>query len=109
MTTFKFMGPGTMSWSSHEKVQVVPSRPKFSWAIRKVPLTAGRGVQSRHERSVMFWKKYHAQLSATNPNKIPPELQGILLQSQLYDRAQDLVRSVPEADVSSKEGAEKIV
>lgn len=53
--------------------------------------------------------KYHKQLPVTNPNKIEPNLQGIMLHSRLYGRAADIVKSVPEVEVEAENGADAIV
>ena len=102
------MGPGGESSSSHEKSIYLPSRPKFSWDVRNIPWTDGRGDQSGYARSVKLWKKFHALLAVNNSNKIPDNLQGIMLQSQLFGRAAYLCKSVPE-DIESPNGANAIV
>jgi len=102
------MGSNNAS-SSNDRSVYLPSRPKYSWDVRNVPWTDGRGDQAGYSRSVKLWRKFHAQLPANNSNKIPAELQGIMLQSQLFDRAQDLVKAVPEEDIESEDGADAIV
>lgn len=87
----------------------IPTRPRFSWDLRNVPWTDGVGNQEEYHRSVMLWKKFHDALPDANGNKIPANLQGLMLQSQLYGRARDVCKSLSDADISSAEGAMKIV
>eukprot|EP00171_Calliarthron_tuberculosum_P022021 IDg22021t1 len=86
-----------------------PSRPKFSWDIRNVPWTDGKGSQDEYARSVSLWRKVHDMLPDTNANKIPAKLQGIMLQSQLFGRARDLCKSIPEKLLQSEQGVDEIV
>ena len=72
------------------------------------PCTDGHGDQAGYARSVKLWKLFQEKLPATNPNKLLPELQGIMLMSQLYGRAQYLCKSIPKDVVSSSEGADAI-
>ena len=83
----------------------LPSRPRFSWDIKTPPWTDGKGSQEGYFDAVMLWKQFHDALMINNQNKIPPTLQGIVLQSQLYGRAKDIVKAIPTADITSMEGA----
>lgn len=95
--------------SSNDRSVYLPSRPKYSWDVRNVPWTDGRGDQAGYARSVKLWRKFHAHLPANKSNQIPAELEGIMLQSQLYGRAQDLVKAVTEEDIESEDGTDAIV
>ena len=87
----------------------VPSRPKFSWDVGNVPWADGKGDQDQYKNSVLLWKAFHDRLPEANSNKIPGELQGIALQSQLYGRALDLSKKIPSTTIQSIEGASQIV
>lgn len=96
------MGPGGSS--SFEKLAYLPSRSKFSWNIRNVPLTDVRGEQFEYARNVNLWKRFHDQLASINSNKISPNLQGIMLLSQLFGSAINMCKSIPDEVVESKRG-----
>jgi len=87
----------------------LPSRPRFSWDSRNVPWTDGKGNQEEYANAVKLWKSFHDLLPATNPNKITPALQGIMLQSQLFGRARDLVKKIDPETIQSDTGAAEIV
>ena len=74
----------------------LPSRPRFSWDIRNVPWTDGQGNQEEYANSVKLWMKFHERLRNANPSKIPSDLQGIMLQAQLYGRARDIVKKISD-------------
>ena len=95
------MGPNAQSTS--------PQRPKFSWDISNVPWTDGRGNQEEYANAVKLWSNFHDLLPATNSDKIPSALQGIMLQSQLYGRTRDVVKKVDPADIKKEGGAQLIV
>ena len=82
-----------------------PTRPKFHWDLKNPPWTDGRGPQEQYYNAVKLWKSFHDKLPAGNSNKIPPNLQGLILQSQLYERALDLVKKIPNAKIESDTGA----
>jgi len=96
------MGP-----ASHQSD--LPLRPRFAWDIRSVPWTDGRGNQDQYASAVALWKAFHNKLPDANSNKIPKDLQGIMLQSQLYGRARDLCKSIPDETIQSEDGSEAIV
>ena len=53
----------------------------------------------------MLWKLFHDKLPAKNSNKIPNELQGIILKSQLFGRAVHLIEKVPDEEITAETGA----
>lgn len=87
----------------------LPSRPRFSWDLKTVPWTDGKGNQEDYASSVSLWTAFHNKLPDTNSNKIPDELRGIMLQSQLFGRARDLCKKIPDDTIQSSSGAEAIV
>lgn len=64
------MGPAQESSSG------VPSRLKFSWDIKNVPWTDGKGCQEDYSKAVDLWSKFHDRLPDSNSNKISKELRG---------------------------------
>ena len=86
----------------------LPSRPKFHWDIRNPPWTDGRGSQEHFFQVVKLWKNFHDKLPENHSHKIPARLQGVILQSQLYDRALDLAQKLTQDEVESENGAIKI-
>ena len=87
----------------------LPNRPKFSWDIRSVPWTDGKGNQEDYKTSVDLWSAFHDALPNTNSNKIPAALRGIMLQSNLFGRAKEICRKIPDDIVRSFEGQEAII
>lgn len=83
----------------------LPARPKFSWDLRNAPWTDGRGPQDGYYDSVLRWKAFHDKLPDTNSNKIPRELQGVVIQSQLFGRALDLSQKLSADEIGSVDGA----
>ena len=96
------MGPEQSSYS-------VPSRPRFTWDIRNVPWTDGKGNQDDYRRSVTLWSSFHDKLPDSNSNKIPRDLRGIMLQSQLFGRAKDLCNGLDDMIIQSQDGPSAIV
>ena len=96
------MGPEPSSAS-------LPTRPRFSWDIRNVPWTDGKGNQEEYAKSVDLWDAFHNRLPDSNSHKITAELRGIMLQSQLYGRARDMCRSIPDSEIQSADGWKKII
>lgn len=87
----------------------LPARPKFSWDLRNAaPWTDAKGPQDGYFDSVKLWKSFHDKLPASNPNKIPPNLQGIILQSQLFGRALDLSLKLSVTEIEANDGALKV-
>lgn len=87
----------------------LPARPKFSWDFRHVPWADGKGDQEPYKNAVLLWKAFHDKLPDTNSYKVPQDLQGIMLQSQLYGRALDLSKKIPTATLQSPEGVSAII
>jgi len=77
--------------------------------IRNVPWTDGKGNQEEYANSVSLWCAFHDKLPSSNSSKIPKELQGIMLQSQLYGRAKDLVKIAEAEKIQSAEGVNAIL
>ena len=74
----------------------LPTRPKFSWDLKSVPWTDGKGPQDQYAEAVSIWKLYHDSLLDETPGKIPENLQSVLLRSQLFSRARDFARTLPQ-------------
>lgn len=87
----------------------LPNRPPFSWDIKNVPWTDGIGNQEEYSNSVALWNAFQNKLPDLNSNKIPSELRGIMLQSQLYGRARDLCKGIPDTEIQSDTGSVAIV
>ena len=83
----------------------LPSRPHFHWDIRNAPWTDGKGSKDEYFAAVKLWKFFHDNLEHANSNEIPEKLQGIVLLSQIYGRAIDWVKTVPQEEVESHGGA----
>lgn len=101
---FIVMGPLGNGGSSNGS-----QRPRFSWDMRKVPWTDDRGNQEEYANAVDLWSNFHDLLPVINASKIPSALQGIMLQSQLYGRARDLVKKIDPEDIKKEGGALLIV
>ena len=82
---FKVMGPESNN---------LPSRPRFSWDIRTVPWTDGRGNQEQYAEGVSLWQAFQDTLADSNSNKEAKAARGIMLQSQLFGRARDLCKAI---------------
>lgn len=87
----------------------LPSRPRFAWDSKTVPWTDGKGDQEEYADSVSLWRAFHEKLPDNHGSKIPTELQGIMLQSQLFGRARDIVKLIDEKVIQSEEGVDAIV
>ena len=83
----------------------LPSRPRFHWDIRNAPWRDGKGPQDEYCAAVKLWQFFQDNLEISSSNKIPQKLQGIVLLSQIYGRATDLVKKVPLEDVEYEDGA----
>ena len=77
----------------------LPKRPRFSWDIRSVPWTDGKGDQEEYVNAVRSWSSFHNKLPDSNSNKIPKSLRGIMLHSHLYGRAKDLCKEIPFTEI----------
>ena len=82
-----------------------PSRSRFHWDLKSPPWTDGKGNQEQFYNAVLLWKDFHDCLPEGNSKKIPSNLQGIMLQSQLFGRALELVKQVDGELIRSDEGA----
>lgn len=100
------MGPEPSAKSSGMSL---PSRPRFSWDMKSVPWTDGKGPQDEYAEAVLEWCNFHDLLPATNSNKLDKILRGSILKSQCYGRAKDLVKSVKTQDLNSENGADHVV
>ena len=87
----------------------MPTTPRFSWDIRNIPWTDGKGNQEEYAKSVELRNAFHNKLPDSNSNKIPLALRGIMLQSQLYGRAMDMCKSTLDEDIQSTTGSDHIV
>ena len=102
---FIVMGPGVTA----AQISELPKRPKFSWDLKTAPWTDGKGSQEQYAEAVELWKLYHDSLAEGTAGKIPKNLQGVVLKSQLYGRARDLARSVTQGELVSEDGSKAIV
>ena len=98
------MGPGIENGKGG-----LPNRPRFSWDVRSVPWTDGKGKQDDYADAVELWSAFHDALPGKNSNKIPAELRGIMLQANLFGRAKDLAKKIPDTTIRSNNGASAIV
>lgn len=57
----------------------------------------------------MLWEAFHNKLPDSNANKVPEELRGIMLQSNLFGRSKDLCKKVPDSVIQSATGVAAIV
>lgn len=67
------------------------NRPRFTWDIKSVPWTDGKGGQLQYAKYVRRWSAFHDNLDETNSNKIKKKNRGIVLLSNLYLHALDLI------------------
>ena len=88
---------------------VLPSRPRFSWDLKNVPWTDGKGSQEEYAEAVRLWSALHDKLPDSSSNKIGSDIRGIMLKSQFYGRAKEIVKKVPDDVIESNEGAQAIV
>lgn len=63
----------------------------------------------RYAEAVQLWSRYHDMLPDNSSNKIARKVRGMLLTSQLFGRAQDLIRSLGWSLIKSDDGADHIV
>ena len=81
----------------------LPSRPRNSWTAKDVPWTDGKQSADYH-RSVLAWMQFHDLLPPNDSNKLPVQVRGIILKSNLFGRAKDLVDVIPDSDILSSDG-----
>ena len=84
-------------------------RQMFSWDLKSAPSTDGRVPQEEYADAVERWCDFHDLVDVKNPNRIAPNLRGIMLWSQLYGRARDCARKIPKHVLQSENGAHAIV
>ena len=56
-------------------------------------------------KNFIRWKRLHDALPKEHSWKIDKNLQGVVLQSQLFDRAADLAEKLTETEIMSEDGA----
>jgi len=61
------MGPGTQTKSSGLSL---PSRPRFTFDLKTVPWTDGKGPQDEYADNVKEWCDLHDILPENNPNRL---------------------------------------
>ena len=89
--------------------RIIPSRPRFSWDIKSVPWTDGKGDQHEYYKSVNRWVSFQDNLPDSNSNKIDSKNRGIVLQSNLYGRAKDLCEGIDPTKIASVDGVNLIL
>lgn len=72
-----------------------PYCPKFSWRNRNCLWTESLGDKEPYAFAVLCWSHYHDVLSLANSKCITRILSSVTLHTQLYSRAIDLCRSIP--------------
>ncbi len=87
----------------------LPSRPKFTWDLRNVPWTDGRGDQEGYAKKVKEWAAFHDSLTDQNSNKIQKEQRGLVLHTQLYGRAEDRTRHMTIEDLQKESAVSDII
>jgi len=87
----------------------LPQRAKFSWDMVAVPWTDGEGNLDEYALAVSSWKQFHDALPMAHSNKIPANVQGIILRGNLYGRAWDMAKGIPSKVISGADGARAIV
>ena len=87
----------------------LPNCTRFSWDIRTVPWTEGKGSQEPYAAAVELWKLFYDTLPDSNANKLNATLHSIMLKSQLFSGAADLCKGLLNAEIISANGGQKIV
>ena len=72
----------------------LPNCTRFSWDIRTVPWTEGKGSQEPYAAAVELWKLFYDTLPDSNANKLNATLHSIMLKSQLFSGAADLCKGL---------------
>ena len=96
------MGPGGSA-------NTLPSRPRFAWDSKSPPWTDGIGNQERLKSAVADWTEFHNSLPDGNTNKLEPNIQALVLKSQLYGQASDLCAELTTEELKSEDGVNHIV
>lgn len=81
------MGPDPSSKSSG-----TPSRQRFSWEQKSVPLNDGKVPQDEYVESVAYWYKVYDIIPNRNAIKLSKRRRGIVLKWKCYGRAKDSVK-----------------
>lgn len=68
------------------------------------PGPMGRTIKSNMPSLLIYGASFMKHSLTQNASKIPGVLRGIMLQSQLYARALDLCKSIPDSEVQSEDG-----
>lgn len=87
----------------------VPSRPRFSWDIKAIPWTDGKGDLLQFSKSVKRWCTLHDILPDNNRDKIVKKNRGIVLLSHLYGRAKDRCEGIEDEVLKAGDGVNLIV
>lgn len=62
-----------------------------------------------YKEQVKLWQAYHNALPVNNSIRVPQELQGLVLKSQLFGRAKDLCAGITAEQLQSENGVDLIV
>lgn len=84
-------------------------RPRFSWNAQNVPWTDGIGDQVGYAESLFDRLTIHNNLDDNTSNKISKTTRGIVLISNLYGRARDMIRSVRQEVLDDNESTNVVV
>lgn len=68
----------------------LPTTPKFTWDLKTVPWTDGRGDQEEFSNAVDKWAAFHDSFKDSNSNKIDKSQRRLIIHTQLFGRAADL-------------------
>ena len=64
------------------------------------------GKEQYYANYVKLWCALHSKLPEGNSSKILTELQVLMLQSELYGRARDLCKMIPDTTIQSNASVE---
>ena len=81
--------------------------PGFPYYPRSVPWTHRNGNQNDYRIAVKSWKSFYNKFPNSDSNKISVSLGGMVLLTNLYRRAKDLVKCIPFSQIKSAEVVEK--
>ena len=102
MTRIVVMGPVTPSASRMQGIGLLP-RPKFSLDSKLSPWTGDRDPQDQYAEAVSLGKLYHDALTDRASEKVPENLQGVVLKSRLFDCTQYFARTEPHSMLMTKD------
>lgn len=86
-----------------------PSHPKFSSDMRTCRWTDSRGDHEPYVSAVRRWCEYYYFFHVNNWNSKLPELHGLTLHAQLYDRAATLRQPIPGEIIGFIKGFDAII